>query len=45
LALLAPDVINAIASGEQPDGLSTAYLIKTRFSAVWSEQRAQFNTL
>ena len=45
LALIAPDVIDAIASGEQPNGLSTAYLIKTRFSAVWSEQRAQFNAL
>ena len=45
LALLAPDVLDTIATGEQPDGLSTDYLIKTRFSAVWSEQRAQFATL
>jgi len=45
LALIAPDIIEAIVSGEQPNGLSTAYLIKTRFSAVWSEQRAQFNAL
>lgn len=45
LALIAPDIIDAIVSGEQPNGLSTAYLIKTRFSAVWSEQRAQFNAL
>lgn len=45
LALLAPDVLDSIAAGEQPDGLTTDYLIKTRFSAVWSEQRDQFTTL
>jgi len=31
--------------GKQPSGLTTDYLIKTRFSAVWSEQRAQFCSL
>ena len=45
LALLAPDVLDSIAAGEQPDGLTTDYLIKARFSAVWSEQRAQFASL
>ena len=45
LALIAPDILDAITLGEQPDGLSTDYLIKTRFSAVWSEQRAQFAAL
>ena len=45
LALLAPDVLDGIAAGEQPDGLTTDYLIKTRFPAVWSEQRDQFATL
>lgn len=45
LALLAPDVLDRIAAGEQPDGLTTDYLIKTRFSAVWCEQREQFATL
>lgn len=45
LALLAPDVLDAIASGEQPDGLTTDYLIKSGFPAVWSEQRAQFASL
>ena len=45
LALLAPDVLDGIATGEQPDGLTTDYLIKTRFSAVWSEQRQQFAAL
>ena len=45
LALLAPDIIDNIATGEQPDGLTTDYLIKTRFPAVWSEQREQFATI
>ncbi|WP_424944163.1 recombinase family protein [Aliiroseovarius crassostreae] len=45
LALLAPDVLDRITTGEQPDGLTTDYLIKTRFSAVWSEQREQFARL
>ena len=45
LALLAPDVLYRIDVGEQPDGLTTDYLIKTRFSAVWSEQHAQFASL
>ncbi len=45
LALLAPEVLDGIATGEQPDGLTTDYLIKTRFSAVWSEQRDQFASL
>jgi len=45
LALLAPDVVDGIAGGEQPDGLTTDYLIKTRFSSVWSKQREQFAAL
>ena len=45
LALLAPDVLDGIATGDQPDGLTPDYLIKTRFSAVWSEQHAQFASL
>ncbi len=45
LAMLAPDVLDRIAAGEQPDGLTTDYLIKTRFPAVWSEQREQFASL
>ena len=45
LALIAPDILDAITLGEQPDGLSTDYLIKTRFSAIWSKQRAQFDAL
>ncbi|WP_317057013.1 hypothetical protein [Roseovarius rhodophyticola] len=45
LALIAPDILDAITLGEQPSGLTTDYLIKTSFSAVWSEQRAQFAAL
>ena len=45
LALLSPKILENIATGEQPDGLTTDYLIKTRFSAVWSEQRQQFAAL
>ena len=45
LALLAPDILDGIARGGQPDGLTTDYLIKARFSAVWSEQRKQFAVL
>jgi len=45
LALLAPDILDAIASGEQPTGLTSDYLIKTDFPAAWSEQREQFAAL
>jgi len=45
LALLAPDVMNTIATGEQPEGLTTDYLIKTRFSAIWSKQSETFARL
>ncbi len=45
LALIAPDILDAITLGEQPSGLTTDYLIKTSFSTVWSEQRAQFAAL
>jgi len=45
LALLAPDLLDAIAVGEQSDGLTSDYLIKSGVPAVWSEQRAQFARL
>lgn len=45
LALLAPEFLDAIALGEQTEGLTTDHLIKTRFAAVWSEQREQFASL
>ncbi len=44
LALLAPDIIDAIASGEQPDGLGSDHLIRTGFPAAWSKQRDLFAT-
>ncbi|MEM6480909.1 MAG: recombinase family protein [Pseudomonadota bacterium] len=42
LAMLAPDILDAIASGEQPVGLTSDYLIKTGVLASWSEQRELF---
>ncbi|MEM9435850.1 MAG: recombinase family protein, partial [Pseudomonadota bacterium] len=45
LALLAPEMIETILSGENPSSLTTDYLIKNRFSAVWSEQSAKFAAL
>ena len=45
LAMLAPDILDAIAAGEQSDGLTSDYLIKSGVHAVWSEQRAQFAKL
>ena len=45
LALLAPEVLDRIAAGEQPDGPTTDHLVKTRFSAFWSEQREHFAVL
>ncbi|MEM6891674.1 MAG: recombinase family protein, partial [Pseudomonadota bacterium] len=45
LAMLAPDILDAIASGEQSDGLSSHYLIKAGVPASWSEQRDQFAKL
>ncbi|UWQ15104.1 hypothetical protein K3556_04210 [Aliiroseovarius sp. M344] len=45
LATLAPDILDAIASGEQPDGLTSDYLIKTGIPTSWAEQREQFAQL
>ena len=45
LAMLAPDVLDAIAAGEQPVGMTSDYLIKSGVPALWSEQRAQFAKL
>ena len=45
LALLAPDVMTVIATGEQPYGLTTDYLIKIGFSAIWPEQGEKFAAL
>lgn len=45
LAMLAPDILDAIANGEQPDGPTSDALIKSGVPATWSEQRAQFAKL
>lgn len=45
LALLAPKTLDAIATGTQPEGLTTDYLLKTGFAPGWSEQQAQFADL
>ncbi|MEW9921957.1 recombinase family protein [Marimonas sp. MJW-29] len=45
LAMLAPDLLDAIAEGEQPDGLTSDYLIKSGVPALWSEQSALFAKL
>lgn len=45
LAMLAPDVLDAIAAGEQPEGLTSDYLIKSGVQALWSEQRETFAKL
>lgn len=45
LAMLAPDILDAIASGEQPDEMTSDYLIKSGVPASWSEQREQFAKL
>ncbi|MEM1287413.1 MAG: recombinase family protein [Pseudomonadota bacterium] len=45
LAFLSPEIVEGISSGENPSGLTTDYLIKKRFSAVWSQQHEQFAQL
>lgn len=45
LAILAPDILDAIAAGEQSEGVTSDRLIKSGVPAVWSEQRAQFAKL
>lgn len=45
LATLAPDIIDAIVSGEQPDSLTSDYLIKSGIPNSWAHQRAQFAKL
>ena len=41
LTLLAPDIVEAIIGGRQPDGLKLANLLEP-FPADWAEQRRQF---
>ncbi|MDP5220797.1 recombinase family protein [Ruegeria sp. 2205SS24-7] len=45
LAMLAPYILDAIAAGEHPDGLTTDYLIKSSFPAIWADQHRQFAAL
>lgn len=45
LAVLAPDMLEAIANGEQPYALWSDYLIKSGVPAAWSEQRERFAQL
>jgi len=44
-ALLSPQTLYTIAVGEQPDRLTSDYLLKTGFPAIWSEQREKFAAL
>jgi len=41
LTTLAPDIVEAIINGEEPDGLSLARLTRS-FPEEWSEQRTLF---
>ncbi|MEE9369145.1 MAG: hypothetical protein V3V05_09855 [Pontiella sp.] len=41
LTTLAPDIVEAILNGEEPDGLSLSKLVLS-FPADWAEQRAHF---
>jgi len=45
LAMLAPDILDAIVGGEQPDGLTSDTIIKSGVPAEWSEQRKLFAKL
>jgi site-specific DNA recombinase len=44
-ALLSPRTLDAIVAGQQPISMTSDYLIKTGFSANWSEQHNQFAKL
>ncbi len=45
LAMLVPDALDAIDSGEQTDGLTMDYLIRLGFPAIWSDQHKRFSAL
>lgn len=44
LTLLAPDIVEAILSGNEPSGLSLTRLTKVR-SVIWTEQRRELGFL
>jgi hypothetical protein len=43
LTLLAPDLVEAVLDGRQPEGMALPGLMEP-FSVKWTEQRAVFNT-
>ncbi len=45
LAILAPDLLDAVAQGRQPTGLTLDYLIKSGMPADWAEQRQTYSEL
>lgn len=45
LAMLEPVLIDQIARGEQPSGLTTDYLIKSGVPALWADQQVRFALL
>ncbi len=45
LAMLAPGVLDAVVSGEQPDGLTSDFLIKSGVPTLRSDPRSQFAEL
>lgn len=45
LAFLSPKTLEAISLGTQPLGLTSDFLIKQGFSAIWSGQELQFSDL
>ncbi|UAB87856.1 hypothetical protein I5192_11480 [Ruegeria sp. SCSIO 43209] len=45
LAMLVPDALDAIDSGEQIDGLTMDYQIRSGFPAIWSDQHKRFSAL
>jgi site-specific DNA recombinase len=45
LAFLAPDVIRNVYEGSQPTGMTTEWLLRHAFSALWHDQREMFRPL
>ena len=43
LTLLAPDIVEAILDGRQPEGITLPGLMEP-FSIMWAEQRASIDT-
>ena len=42
LTLLAPDIVEAILSGDEPSGLTYKELCSGKFTELWCEQRGRF---